>query len=1399
MARQSKAKAIYRLAERFRDRCLKRGQSLLWPGDPVWTVEDLPSLGAASEERLRREVVRALRTLRTINGEAAQALLDERLAVYNEAVSRGQVRAPLVFDAEQDEVAVLEPLAGGSVSALVTAAQQLVVGITAVEVTAGRGLDAMAPHLSAQRSAEAPNGLVITLRGWNLEAPDEISAGRIMLALLEDAFQRGSEERSDRVRQEQFADFIDGSARWGDPATLSLVETWQRAGLVRGDLMAPLPLPRPPLSKWLLRGLRRAVGGVGELAGGIKDEVGQQVGATGNALFYQVLEGWSLTREAGAEVALLRKQAAERTLSVKELRDRFEEVDELIRAARLDRRTVAEDRPFLIDLDLQLGEALRLAAVAYRRPELAEGAIGHLEGALRRYAQEAAVTATQQASRHILLADAYGSRYSLEPSGTRRSDDLRRAAEELAAAKLPLAMLARGDERTKDLEQRWLWRVIKTAQSAYEEWIRQGRGGDGQAVQTFRALLHEAGQVDTAGAERLPLHPETPAGISRRDFYRAWRQIVWSRYLATELHASDAEAEQWLQQVIELGLHTISVGLAMEDPAPEDYSWLALVYRMAADEDRVHEVFQQGLAQLPSEELRLVLRVFVPSTARRPEDAGGPGLAVRRLLGLPAAQAFPTAASREAYEAAELAVAAGSLEQARVSLRQALANQTEPNGAEGFQLRAVLAEVEWLDGQFGEAIESLEALVGRGARMPAPLRALALVLLAQAYLTRAEYADDATDAQRTLKVLRQATRSLAGERPGRTAVTVPAVRPALPGVRYVIAVAANKGGVGKSTVAVNLALALQAAGSRVGLLDADLTGPSVPIMLGIEAGSQAATGLGIVERYGLQVLSIGTVLPEGSAVIWRGPMMGKAVGQMIGEQAWGYPGPGGRLEPLDYLVVDLPPGTSDVSISMSQAVPIAGVVMVTTPSGVAVEDVKKAFAMFKRLGIPVLGVVENMKYFACPDCGAQHEIFGPGAGETLAREEGVDYLGSLPVDPQVSDIDQTGAPIVVRDAVSPTSQTFAAVARDLIGRTATGAAANLPAARRRDASHAPLRQAIAHGLARASATLGDLDGAFGQMERLLRLGRADAELAAAIAEIWLAQGWAAQRVNEREADDLHRVLTGTDISEADARQQLAATRSLARIALQRHVLRGDRDSTKWIQEAARYLSEARRLGEEVHQPQDDLEREFDRRYVQEAVTQVWPRTPGDSRDGLFERVLVSLPQTRDGNALRLRLRAVAEAEPIQRGRARDQLLEWLRLDRWGTERLKRLIVSVWRGRPVDVDDFVSPGGEMQAPTAPAVTGAAAGRGLSKPEQTALTSMLDDAAMRAVWDQVVADPWLPGDEEAAAKARNILARMLLGSLSVSEASQAVFELKGGGAYSAELIVRRLAEARQSSGP
>ncbi len=1326
--------------------------------------------------------------------EAAQALLDERRVAYNEAVSRGQARAPLIFDAEYDQVAELQPLAERPVSALVAAVQQLVVDVTRVHITAGRGLDAMAPHLSASRPTEAPDRLVITLRGWNLASPDEISAGRIILALLEDAFS-ASAERPDRVRREQFADFIDGSARWGDPPTPSLIESWRWAGIVRGDLLAPLPLPQPTLAQRLLRTLRRVVGGAGELAGGIKEEVGLQVAATGTALFYQMLEGWSLTQQAKAEVQLLRKQAVERTLSVPELRRRLGETDELIRAARLDRRTATEDRPFLLDLDLQLGEALRFAAAAYRRPELAGDAIGHLEGASHRHAREAA-TPTLQARRRILLADAYGSRYSLEPPRARRSDDLRRAAEELSAAKLLLARLPPDEEWTQHLEQRWLWRVITTAQSAYEEWTRQGRSGDGQAVQTFRALLQGAGRVDAAAAERLPLRPQAPAGVSRRDFYRAWRQIVWSRYLATELHASDTEAGEWLQQAVDLGLRTISAGLVMEDPAPEDYSWLALVYRMAADEDRVHEVFQQGLAQLPSEELRLLLRVFVPSTARRPEDAGAPGLAVRRLLGLPPAQAFPTPAARDAYEAAELAVAAGSLEQARVSLRRALAIQPEPNRSEGFQLRAVLAEVEALDGQFGEAIESLEALVDTRPGMSAPLRAMALVLLAQAYLAHAEYADDAADAQPALKALQQATRTLAGARPTRTAATVRAVRPALPGVRYVIAVAANKGGVGKSTVAVNLALALQAAGARVGLLDADLTGPSVPTLLGIEAGSQASSGLGIVERYRLQVLSIGTVLPEGSAVIWRGPMMGKAVGQMIGEQAWGRPGADGTLEPLDYLVVDLPPGTSDVSISMSQAVPIAGVVMVTTPSGVAVEDVKKAFAMFKRLGIPVLGVVENMKYFACPDCGARHEIFGPGAGEALARQQGVDYLGSLPVDPQASDIDQTGVPVVVRDPASSTSEKFAALARELIGRTAAGAAANLPAAPRRDASHAPLRRAIAHGLARALAALSDIDGALARLEQLLRLGRADAELAAEIAEVWLARGWAAQHVNEREADDLSRALTGTDISEADPRQQLAATRALARIALQRHILRADRDSTKWIQEAERYLSEARRLGEEVHQAQDDLEREFDRRYIQEAVTEAWPGAPEDSRSGLFERLLLTLPRTREANALRLRLRSVAEAELIQRGRARDRLLEWLRLDRQDAGRLTRLIVSVWRGRPVDVDAFASQGGDAQAPAAPAVTSARARRALSRAERTALASMLDDALVRAVWDQVVGDPWLSGGAKATAKAQNVLARMLIGSLSLSEASQALFELKGGGAYSAELIVRRLDEVRQN---
>jgi ATP-binding protein involved in chromosome partitioning len=249
------------------------------------------------------------------------------------------------------------------------------------------------------------------------------------------------------------------------------------------------------------------------------------------------------------------------------------------------------------------------------------------------------------------------------------------------------------------------------------------------------------------------------------------------------------------------------------------------------------------------------------------------------------------------------------------------------------------------------------------------------------------------------------------------------------GVRNIIAVASNKGGVGKSTVAVNLALALQRFGARVGLMDADLTGPNTPTMLGLEGGFQADTGLSIVERYGVKLASIGFVLKKGLAVIWRGPMIGTGVRQLLHDMPWGADGE------LDYLIIDLPPGTSDASMSMAQEAPIAGTVIVTTPNAVSLEDAMKAVMMFEKLQVPVFGVVENMSYFVCPHCGDRTDIFGHGGAQAAAEELGLDFLGEVPLDVRVREGGDSGVPIMISDPDSPVSQAIQQIAQKVAAKT----------------------------------------------------------------------------------------------------------------------------------------------------------------------------------------------------------------------------------------------------------------------------------------------------------------------------------------------------------------------------
>ncbi len=213
----------------------------------------------------------------------------------------------------------------------------------------------------------------------------------------------------------------------------------------------------------------------------------------------------------------------------------------------------------------------------------------------------------------------------------------------------------------------------------------------------------------------------------------------------------------------------------------------------------------------------------------------------------------------------------------------------------------------------------------------------------------------------------------------------------VPGVKNIIAVASGKGGVGKSTVSVNLAVALAQAGASVGLLDADITGPNIPMMLGLEGQPKASANNKItpLERHGVKAISIQFFVPEGQPIVWRGPLVGGAIQQFLRDVDWGE---------LDYLVIDLPPGTSDAQLTLAQAVPISGAVLVTTPQAVALADVGKALAMFNRMSVPVIGLVENMTSFVCPHCGESTEIFGRGGGERFAAENGLDYLGGIPLD-----------------------------------------------------------------------------------------------------------------------------------------------------------------------------------------------------------------------------------------------------------------------------------------------------------------------------------------------------------------------------------------------------------------
>jgi ATP-binding protein involved in chromosome partitioning len=244
----------------------------------------------------------------------------------------------------------------------------------------------------------------------------------------------------------------------------------------------------------------------------------------------------------------------------------------------------------------------------------------------------------------------------------------------------------------------------------------------------------------------------------------------------------------------------------------------------------------------------------------------------------------------------------------------------------------------------------------------------------------------------------------------------------VPGIKNIIAVASGKGGVGKSTTAVNLALALTVEGASVGVLDADIYGPSQPMMLGIAGRPESRDGKSLepMEGHGVQAISIGFLIDSDTPMVWRGPMVTQALEQLLKDTRW---------RDLDYLVVDLPPGTGDIQLTLAQKVPVTGAVIVTTPQDIALIDARKGLKMFEKVGIPILGVVENMSFHVCPKCGHESHIFGAGGAEKMCRDYGTELLGQLPLDEAIRSQADSGRPTVVSDPDGPVAEIYRRIAR----------------------------------------------------------------------------------------------------------------------------------------------------------------------------------------------------------------------------------------------------------------------------------------------------------------------------------------------------------------------------------
>lgn len=298
-----------------------------------------------------------------------------------------------------------------------------------------------------------------------------------------------------------------------------------------------------------------------------------------------------------------------------------------------------------------------------------------------------------------------------------------------------------------------------------------------------------------------------------------------------------------------------------------------------------------------------------------------------------------------------------------------------------------------------------------------------IALPTPAYPPRARFEEEASQAVRGVSGVTAVDVEVTGE----VAAPPDTFGSALPGVKHVIAVASGKGGVGKSTIAVNLAVALAQYGPSVGLLDADIYGPSIPIMLGERRQPKASADGKIIplERYGVRMMSIGFIATGDTPVIWRGPLVARMIQQFLQQVEWG---------PLDYLVIDLPPGTGDAQLTLAQSISLSGAVIVTTPQDVALEDVYRAVRMFGQVRVPIIGIVENMSGFVCPHCGQQTAIFRSGGGKGASEKVGAPLLGQVPLDAEICEGGDAGVPIVVANVESPQAAALRAIAGEVAAR-----------------------------------------------------------------------------------------------------------------------------------------------------------------------------------------------------------------------------------------------------------------------------------------------------------------------------------------------------------------------------